>query len=103
MTRHGESGTHFYNKWNNMRNRVAYDMYYRGILIDPRWDNYLEFKKDMYESYLRHLSIYGRDKTTLDRKDNSLGYNKSNCRWATPYEQNMNRKCSRLHQVGSKQ
>lgn len=29
---------------------------------------------------------------TLDRKDNHKGYFKENCRWATPLEQNRNRR-----------
>lgn len=33
---------------------------------------------------------------TLDRKDNSLGYYKENCRWATPTQQNNNKKGVRL-------
>jgi hypothetical protein len=28
----------------------------------------------------------------LDREDNNKGYDKNNCRWATPYEQRMNQR-----------
>lgn len=30
------------------------------------------------------------DSLTLERVDNSKGYSKENCRWATPHEQNRN-------------
>lgn len=36
---------------------------------------------------------YGK---TLDRKDNAKGYDKDNCRWATPTQQTRNRSVVRL-------
>ena len=55
----------------------------RGITYDPRWKSYENFKLDM-----------GRrpEGLTLDRIDNSKGYYKDNCRWATSEEQNNNRR-----------
>lgn len=54
---------------------VAYERYGgRGISFDPRWVDYTEFVKDMGER---------PDGCELDRKDNSKGYYKENCRWVT--------------------
>ena len=36
---------------------------------------------------------------TLDRLDNSLGYSKDNCRWATPAQQTRNRRTTKMHTV----
>jgi hypothetical protein len=53
----------------------------RGIDVDPSWADFRCFLNDMGER------PEGRD---LDRKDNNLGYSRSNCRWATRKEQMRN-------------
>jgi hypothetical protein len=56
----------------------------RGITIDPSWVN-------SFEQF--YLDVGPRPEgTTLDRINNSLGYTKSNVRWATPKEQANNRR-----------
>jgi DNA invertase Pin-like site-specific DNA recombinase len=37
-----------------------------------------------------------RDGMTLERIDNSLGYSKDNCKWATMTEQSRNRRTTKL-------
>lgn len=55
----------------------------RGILYHPSWAEYSNFLIDMG---------HRPQGTTLDRIDNSKGYCKDNCRWATKYEQALNKR-----------
>lgn len=93
--KHGDEGTIFYNKYGRMKNRCrnpnhkAYDRY-GGRGIKCHWDEYLDFKEDMYESYKKHVEEYGVEETTLDRIDNDGDYCKENCRWATNKQQSNN-------------
>jgi hypothetical protein len=53
-----------------------------GISVAPRWERFENFLADMGER---------PEGTTLDRKENTLGYGPDNCRWASPAEQVANR------------
>lgn len=88
---HGMYYTKFYNCWRSMITRCNgtcgedSKKKYRdkGIRVCYRWKTFTNFMDDMYESYEEGL--------TIDRIDNSLGYFKGNCRWATMQEQQNNR------------
>ena len=93
--KHGLTKTAEHNVWTMMIQRCTnpkYNKYKnyggRGIGICSRWlRSFTAFYKDMGPR---------PPKTTLDRVDNSKGYSKSNCRWATILEQNRNRRmCDR--------
>lgn len=76
--------------WNGMMARCynekheAYANYGgRGITVCERWKNYDNFVADM--------GARPSPQHTIDRINNDMGYELSNCRWATRKEQNRNR------------
>lgn len=67
--------------WNQNRHN------YGGRWIKCLWNAPIEFKNDMYDSYLEHVKEHWRRNTTIDRIDVNWHYCKDNCRWATIKEQ----------------
>ena len=101
--------THFYQAWSNMKARCfnynapyASNYSQRGITLeDKRWIEFEAFQQDMYESYVQHFELHGKD-TTLDRIDVNKGYCKQNCRWVTHKRQDNNKTCTRWITFGGK-
>lgn len=88
---HGDRHTRLYGIWTNMKTRCTNDncnrsKYYlkKGISVCEEWESYENFKKWSLENGYN-------DSLTLDRIDNSKGYEPSNCRWATYKQQERNK------------
>lgn len=98
---HGDSHTHFYIKYRGIIGRCKYKCSmgykrYGGRGIKCLWENYFDFKRDMYDSYIQHCKLHGKRKTTIERINNNGNYEKDNCTWATPKKQNLNTSKNRL-------
>lgn len=98
VVKHGMRGTRIYNIWVSIKQRTNntnakdYPRYGgRGIDLSESWHDFINFKDDMYKSYISHVKEYGEADTQIDRTDNNLGYSKSNCRWVTIRENLNNR------------
>lgn len=87
----------FYNRYctmvdriNNPKNKKWKD--YGGRGIKNTWGSFIEFRNDMYESYLQHVKDFGQKNTSIDRIDVNGHYQRSNCRWTTAKEQANNKR-----------
>lgn len=96
--KHGMRKTRIYAIWSGILTRVRNDRrkeYKRyggkGIRIERRWNNFQEFYADMGVSYEKHVQNFSEKDTSLERKDNSKGYSKENCIWATVKVQSRNK------------
>jgi len=90
---HGMKNTSTYKSWCKMKERCLNpnnkdykDYGERGITVCETWVNdFKQFYADMGEK-----PVIEGEFITLDRIDNSKGYSKDNCRWATQKEQSRN-------------
>lgn len=95
-TTHGMTHHPAYQSWADMKSRCHnqkhkwYPSYgARGISVCERWRGSFEaFWDDMGDTYFHGA--------TIGRVDNSLGYDKANCRWETREQQQQNRRNSRI-------
>ena len=96
---HGMHKTATYRSWQDMKSRcyneknVAFSYYGgRGIVVCGEWrDSFINFLNDMGEA---------PKGLTLDKIDNSKGYSKENCRWATKSEQSYNQRKQSNNKTG---
>lgn len=79
-----------YKSWQEMKSRctnpkhISYSNYGgRGISFAPEWAEFEQFFADMGSR---------PSGTSLDRRDNRLGYSKDNCKWSGRVEQSNNRR-----------
>lgn len=93
--RHGMRESAEYRIWRHIRTRcdnpnsqAFADYGGRGIKVCDRWHDFANFFADMGPRPSASHSI--------DRIDNSLGYQPGNCRWATCKEQQRNRRDNRI-------
>lgn len=97
--KHNLINTKFYTSWKHMKERCnnpnckGYKYWGgRGIKYDPRWDNFLIFKKDMYMKYLYAIKQQHIKNPSIERKDVNGDYNSNNCIFIPKNEQSKNRR-----------
>lgn len=100
--KHKMSNTRPYNIYYGIRRRcynvkdIGYARYgAKGIFMSKDWQTFEGFWKDMKETYF--------DGAEIDRIDNTKGYSKENCRWATELEQSQNRRCIKKYSYEGKE
>lgn len=88
ISTHGAYRTRTYKLWGNMKTRCATHPQYAAVSVHPAWAN-------AYEAFLVDMGECPKG-MTLDRIDNTKGYEPGNCRWATMRTQVRNRACTKL-------
>jgi len=84
MKKHGKYGTAEHKAWSGMKYRCGRDKHYLRIKVCERWLSFEAFYEDM--------GPRPSEAHSLDRINGAGNYEPGNCRWATPVEQNSNRR-----------
>jgi len=96
-TTHGESSRKHrapeYDVWVGMRRRCRDDEVYRSRGVCALWNR-------SYSAFLKDVGRRPSPCHTIERIDNSRGYEPKNVRWATYKDQGRNKKTNRVVEVG---
>lgn len=94
--KHGMYGTTEYVIWSGMierchnQNNKRFKNYgAKGISVCDEW-------RSSFESFYADMGCRPSKEHSIDRIDGTKGYNKTNCRWATATEQNLNKSNNHL-------
>lgn len=97
---HGLSGNPLYGRLDamiqrcyNPKHREYRNYGARGITVCDEWKQ----NPQAFFDHVSQLPNFGQPSYTIDRIDNSLGYTPGNVRWASPTEQNINRRVTRFY------
>ncbi len=85
---HGMTRTKLYKRWMTMKRRHLYNPKYKNRPASHSWQK--------FENFLEDMGHPPDDSYTIERRDNSKGYSKNNCYWATRKQNNNNRSSNRL-------
>lgn len=73
-----------YSSWQHMKSRCKSDDAYIHLSVCDRW-------KNSFENFYLDMGVKPFFEASIDRMDNSKGYEPSNCRWASKLLQTVNR------------
>lgn len=100
-TTHNKSSSRVYTIWHDMMRRcyddrvLGYESYGAvGIRTSESWFSFENFYNDMGDPPSKGHS--------LDRIDNTKGYSKENCRWATAIQQANNRSSNKILEINGR-
>jgi len=77
-----------YRIWKNMKSRCSAPSAKTGVYLTI---NVCERWRSSYEAFIEDMGYAPSKLHSIDREDNTKGYYKENCRWATAKEQSSNR------------
>lgn len=96
LTKHGMWGTPEYRAWDSMiqrctnPNSIGFVNYgARGLIVAERW-------QESFGAFYEDMGPRPTSKHSLERRNNDMGYHRSNCKWATPKQQNRNNRHNRM-------